>query len=114
HQAKRPEESSLEARIRAFELAFRMQSEATEAFDLSREPAAVRQLYGIEDRATSDYGQKCLLARRLVERGVRFVIVNHRDWDQHSNLQEGHARNAQQVDVPIAGLLKDLKQRGLL
>jgi hypothetical protein len=114
HLTRRREDSSLEARIQTFETAFRMQTEATEAFDLSRESATVHRLYGADDRATADYGQKCLLARRLVERGVRCVVVNHADWDQHSNLLSGHARNARQVDVPIAGLLEDLKQRGLL
>jgi hypothetical protein len=114
HLARRHEDSSLEARIQTFETAFRMQTEASEAFDLGRESAAVRRLYGIDEAETADYGQKCLLARRLVERGVRFVVVNHADWDQHSNLFGGHARNARRVDLPIAGLLRDLRQRGLL
>jgi hypothetical protein len=114
HHATRPETQGLAARIESFELAFRMQTVAAEAFDLAREPAAMSRLYGTQDKATGDFGQKCLLARRLVERGVRFVVVNHTDWDQHSNLFAGHARNARQVDQPIAGLLQDLKQRGLL
>lgn len=114
HLARRREESTLEARIQAFETAFRMQSEASEAFDLSRETAATRRLYGIDNADTSDYGQKCLLARRLVERGVRFVVVNHANWDQHSGLVSGHTRNARQVDAPVAGLLRDLRSRGLL
>jgi hypothetical protein len=114
HRSPRAEESKLEARIQTFELAFRMQAEASEAFDVSRETPQTTRLYGIDDKATADYGQKCLLARRLVERGVRFVVVNHRDWDQHGNLFAGHARNAREVDKPIAGLLQDLKQRGLL
>ncbi|MCC6420479.1 MAG: DUF1501 domain-containing protein [Gemmataceae bacterium] len=114
HRARRPEETALEARIQAFETAFRMQTEAVEAFDVSRETAATRRLYGMDATETADYGQKCLLARRLVERGVRFVVVNHQNWDQHSGLRAGHARNARAVDHPIAGLLRDLKQRGLL
>lgn len=114
HLRDRADTSALNARIEAFELAFRMQSEASEAFDLARETDTTKQLYGIDEKVTSDYGQKCLLARRLVERGVRCVVVNHIDWDQHSNLEAGHAKNAREVDQPIAGLLTDLKQRGLL
>ena len=81
---------------------------------LSHETAATQNLYGLNESTTNDYGQQCLLARRLVERGVRCVVVNHRDWDQHSNLLSGHEKNARSVDRPIAGLLTDLKQRGLL
>ncbi|MFO0947364.1 MAG: DUF1501 domain-containing protein [Planctomycetota bacterium] len=114
HLQGREETSALNARIEAFELAFRMQTEASEAFDLSRETEATRRLYGADEKVTGDYGKKCLLARRLVERGVRCVVVNHVDWDQHSNLVEGHEKNAREVDLPIAGLLHDLKQRGLL
>lgn len=114
HLARRRDESALEARIQAFETAFRMQTEATDAFDTARETQATRRLYGLDTPETADYGQKCLLARRLVERGVRFVVVNHGNWDQHSGLIAGHARNARQVDAPIAGLLQDLKARGLL
>jgi hypothetical protein len=114
HLARRPEEGALEARIQTFETAFYMQTEAAETFSLARESAATRRLYGMDNRDTADYGQLCLLARRLVERGVRFVVVNHQNWDQHSGLKAGHARNARQVDAPIAGLLKDLKARGQL
>jgi hypothetical protein len=114
HLARRPEENVLEARIEAFETAYRMQTEASEAFDISRESPVVRRLYGLDHPDTTSYGQLCLLARRLVERDVRFVVVNHQNWDQHSNLVAGHTRNARQVDKPIAGLLKDLKARGLL
>lgn len=114
HRIRRPEDSVLEARIRAFETAFRMQTDAAEALDLAREPNGLRRLYGLDAAHTADYGQKCLLARRLIERGVRFVVVNHGNWDQHAGLFTGHARNALQVDVPIAGLLTDLKSRGLL
>jgi uncharacterized protein (DUF1501 family) len=114
HLAPRSEESKLDARIRTFELAFRMQTEAAEAFDVSKETQQTERLYGMDEKATADYGQKCLLARRLVERGVRFVVVNHTNWDQHSGLFAGHAKNAAAVDRPIAGLLQDLKHRGLL
>jgi hypothetical protein len=114
HLRERGETSALNARIEAFELAFRMQTVASEAFDLSRETAASQELYGLNEATTKDYGQQCLLARRLVERGVRCVIVNHTNWDQHSGLFAGHQKNARAVDRPIAGLLADLKQRGLL
>ena len=86
HLRRRAESSALNARIESFELAYRMQTEASEAFDLSRETQATKQLYGADEKVTADYGQKCLLARRLVERGVRCVVVNHINWDQHSNL----------------------------
>lgn len=114
HLSRRADTSALNARIEAFELAYRMQTVASEAFDVSRETAATQSLYGVGDPATDDYGRRCLLARRLVERGVRCVVVNHIDWDQHSNLVAGHSKNARSVDRPIAGLLADLKQRGLL
>ncbi len=114
HLSRRAETSALNARIESFELAYRMQTVAAEAFDLSKETAAMQNLYGLDEPTTNDYGQKCLLARRLVERGVRCVIVNHTDWDQHGNLVAGHEKNARSVDQPIAGLLTDLKQRGLL
>jgi uncharacterized protein (DUF1501 family) len=114
HRTPRAEESKLDARIRTFELAFRMQTEASEAFDVSRETQQTAKLYGIDNKGTADYGEKCLLARRLVERGTRCVVVNHTNWDQHSGLFVGHAKNAAAVDRPIAGLLQDLKRRGLL
>lgn len=114
HLQTRTETSALNARIESFELAFRMQTVASDAFDLSQETAATQSLYGADAEPTGDYGRKCLLARRLVERGVRCVVVNHVDWDQHSKLVEGHTKNARETDQPIAGLLTDLKQRGLL
>ncbi|MCO6455336.1 MAG: DUF1501 domain-containing protein [Pirellulaceae bacterium] len=108
----------LEARIRSFELAFRMQTEMPLVEDLSEETPATRRLYGLDDKVTENFGRQCLLARRFVERGVRFVQVTHSDsnvqWDQHSNLKQGHEKNALEVDQPIAGLLTDLKARGLL
>jgi hypothetical protein len=114
HLRRRAETSALNARIESFELAYRMQTIASEAFDLSHETSAIETLYGLDDATTKDYGQQCLLARRLVERGVRCVVVNHNNWDQHSNLLAGHEKNARSVDRPIAALLADLKQRGLL
>lgn len=82
--------------------------------DLASESAATKRLYGLEDPATSDFGRQCLLARRFVESGVRFVELTHGDWDQHRGLKAGHARNARAVDRPIAALLTDLRRRGLL
>lgn len=107
-------DAELEARIDSFELAFRMQTEAPEIFDLSKETEATRRLYGIDQEPTSNFGTQCLLARRLSEAGVRFIQVSHAYWDQHSELKSQHAKLAAEVDQPIAGLLLDLKQRGLL
>ncbi|MEY3173901.1 MAG: hypothetical protein RLZZ436_1815 [Planctomycetota bacterium] len=104
----------LNARVDSFELAFRMQTEAPEIFDLSGETEATRKMYGIDEEPTSNFGTQCLLARRLSESGVRFVQVSHAYWDQHSELKEEHSRLAKEVDKPIAGLLRDLRQRGLL
>jgi hypothetical protein len=108
----------LEARINSFELAFRMQTEMPELEDISDETSATRSMYGLDDKVTEDFGRQCLLARRFAERGVRFIQVTHSDtnvqWDQHSKLKSGHEKNALEVDRPIAGLLTDLKQRGLL
>ncbi len=108
----------LEGRIESFELAFRMQRAMPEALDLNRETPITRKLYGLSDKVTEDFGRQCLLARRLVERGVRFVQVSHSDsfvqWDQHGDLRKGHSKNAAEVDRPIAGLLQDLRSRGLL
>ena len=111
-------QAALEARIESFELAFKMQNQMPEAQDLSQESPATHSLYGLDDPITEDFGRQCLLARRFAERGVRFIQVTHSDtnvqWDQHGNLKEGHEKNAREVDKPIAGLLTDLKQRGLL
>ena len=108
----------LEARINSFELAFRMQMEMPRIEDLSRETPATCALYGINEKVTEDFGRQCLLARRFAEEGVRFIQVTHSDsmvqWDQHGDLHKGHTKNALEVDRPIAGLLKDLKARGLL
>jgi hypothetical protein len=105
----------LEARINSFELAFRMQTAAPELQDISQESLATQRLYGLDDPATRNFGRQCLMARRFIERGVRFVQCTHSyKWDQHSNLKAEHARNAHEVDRPIAGLLADLQSRGLL
>lgn len=111
-------DAALEGRLNSFELAFRMQTSMPEIQDLSQESRATRKLYGINDPVTEDFGRQCLMARRFLERGVRFVQVTHSDsvvqWDQHGNLYQGHTKNAAEVDRPIAGFLTDLKKRGLL
>ncbi len=115
-QAERQQhDPDLEARIEALELAFRMQVEAPEAFEVDKESEATQKLYGLDNENTRDFGWQCLLARRLSERGVRFVQASHSyKWDQHEQLLKLHTQNAAEVDKPIAGLLKDLKARGLL
>jgi hypothetical protein len=100
--------------IESYELAFRMQGSLPEVMDLSKESAAVKALYGIDEEETADFGRQCLLARRFVEAGVRFVELSYGDWDQHRNLKADHARHALAVDKPISGLLTDLRKRGLL
>ena len=110
----REEDSRLDARIASYELAFRMQTAAPQAFDLSQESAATHKLYGIGEKITDDYARKCLLARRLVERGVRFVVVNiDNQWDHHAEVRD-HEKSAAATDQPVAALLKDLRSRGLL
>jgi hypothetical protein len=120
HEKTRPNDSTLDARIASYELAWRMQSSAPEAVDLTKESDTTKKLYGIGEGVTDDFGHKCLLARRLVERGVRFVELISgtnvgADWDDaHTDLTGSHPRMAAKSDKPIAGLLKDLKSRGLL
>ncbi|QDT92774.1 DUF1501 domain-containing protein [Gimesia algae] len=118
HQAETGPNQILNDRIGSFELAFRMQEEVPEIQDISGETEATMKMYGLDEEKTADFGRQCLMARRFAERGVRFIQVSHSDqkvqWDQHGNLLEGHGKNAKEVDKPIAGLLKDLKQRGLL
>ncbi len=114
HLAATGPDADLEARLQSFELAFKMQAEAPQTFDLEGETDATRKLYGMDDPKTEGFGRQCLLARRLSERGVRFVQVTHGYWDQHEKLTEDHGRLANEVDRPIAGLLRDLKSRGLL
>jgi hypothetical protein len=123
HRQERQEDSQLSARIASFELAFRMQRDAPEAFDINSESAATKRLYGLNDKTTEIFGKQCLMARRLVERGVRFVEVYHTQtsrrsscqlWDQHTALKAELPANCAAIDLPVAGLLKDLKARGLL
>ncbi|MFN3325320.1 MAG: DUF1501 domain-containing protein [Bryobacteraceae bacterium] len=115
HQELRKLDDELETRIQSFEMAFRMQAEAARVFDVSGESEATKKLYGIDNPKTADFGWQCLLARRLAEADVRFIQCTHSyKWDQHSDLFVKHNENAAEVDKPIAGLLKDLKARGLL
>ncbi|MGE0608762.1 MAG: DUF1501 domain-containing protein [Pirellulales bacterium] len=117
--AQYPDDPTLRARIKSYELAFRMQTAVPEIMRFADETATTQQLYGLEDNVTAPFGQQCLAARRLVERGVRFVQIFHGSnggagaWDAHGNLKNGHTALCQQVDRPIAGLIRDLKQRGL-
>ncbi len=117
HAAPRAHQSELEARIRSYELAFRMQAEAPEAVDLAQETEETKQLYGLDQKETEPFGRNCLLARRLVERGVRFVQLysgTGSKWDSHSAIEKNHSRLCASMDRPVAALLKDLKRRGLL
>jgi len=120
HLSDRVDNSNLAARIASYELAYKMQSSAPEAVDVDHEPDYIKQMYGIDQNRTEDFGKKCLLARRLVERGVRFIQIysggahNDQNWDAHGDLKKNHDFHAGNTDKPIAGLLKDLKQRGLL
>lgn len=117
HLHPRTFQTDLEARIKSYELAFRMQANAPEAIDLEAETQATQEMYGLDDPKTEAYGRNCLLARRLVERGVRFVQLYHgagSKWDAHSGIEANHTRMCGQSDKPVAGLIQDLKQRGLL
>jgi hypothetical protein len=115
HAQARPGDDALQARIESFELAFRMQLEAPHVLDLGTESEHTKRLYGLDNATTANFGRQCLMARRLLEAGVRFVQCTHSyKWDQHNNLEPDHRKNAREVDLPIAGLLVDLQQRGLL
>jgi len=120
HQLRQTDNSDLAARIASYELAYKMQQHAPEAVDFADEADHTKQLYGLDQPRTEDFARKCILARRLVERGVRFIQVysggNHNDanWDAHGDLEKNHNYHAGNTDQPVAGLLKDLKQRGLL
>jgi hypothetical protein len=114
HHDRHGDNTELEARIAAYEMAFRMQTAAPEAFDLAGESAATQKLYGLDVTASEEFGRNCLLARRLVERGVRFVQLIQAGWDAHGDLAGNHRSQARIADRPIAGLLADLKARGLL
>jgi hypothetical protein len=120
HLSARSDNSELAARIASYELAYKMQSTAPEAVDFNKESPETLALYGIDNEKTADFGRKCLLARRLVERGVRFIQIysggahNDDNWDAHTDIIKNHTKHAGDTDKPIAGLLKDLKRRGLL
>ena len=117
HREARQDNSELEARIRSYELAYQMQSHAPEAVDLSQETAETKSLYGIDHKDTAVFGRNCLLARRMVERGVRFIQCYHgagSKWDAHSKIEDNHTRMCRGMDKPVAGLLTDLARRGLL
>lgn len=120
HYAPRSDNSNLAARIASYELAYRMQSQAPEAVDISQESAATQELYGLHDPVCGKFARQCLLARRLVERGVRFVQIysggahNDDNWDAHTDMESNHNLHAGETDKPIAGLIRDLKQRGML
>ena len=119
HRDARPGDDRLNARIRSYELAGRMQMTAPGLLEIDDEPEHIQAMYGIGKKPTDNFGRQCLMARRLCEAGVRFVQVNYGDnsnnprWDQHSNLEK-HAEHAMNTDQPVAGLIADLKQRGLL
>ena len=117
HHDRRRDNTELEARIRSYELAFQMQSHAPDAVDLAQETAQIKAMYGLDQKDTAVMGRNCLLARRLVERGVRFVQIYHgagSKWDAHSKIEDNHTRQCRQMDKPVAGLIADLAQRGLL
>lgn len=120
HLKDRFDNTNLAARLSSYELAYKMQATAPEAIDIENEPTYTKDLYGLENDQTEDFGRKCLLARRLVERGVRFIQIysggahNDANWDAHGDLEFNHNLHAGETDKPIAGLLKDLKQRGML
>ena len=123
HAAERVGEDLLTARLRAYEIAARMQTSVPEAIDFANEPEHISRLYGLDQKQTADCGRRCLLARRLLERGVRFVQIYsggafggspRHGWDGHENNQENHTREAELIDLPVAGLIKDLRQRGML
>jgi hypothetical protein len=120
HLGPRADNSNLAARVASYELAFSMQRHAPEAVDFSQEDEATKKLYGIDEPKTADFGRRCLLARRLVERGVRFIQIysggahNDDNWDAHTDIEKNHNYHAGRTDKPIAGLLHDLKSRGLL
>ncbi|MBT5928192.1 MAG: DUF1501 domain-containing protein [Verrucomicrobia bacterium] len=120
HLKHRLGDTELESRIAAYELAFRMQTEAPDAVDLSSEPKSIRKLYGLDNERTAGFGRQCLLARRMVERGVRHSLLIHgvqigsHSWDDHGNVEGGMQKHSAEVDQPVAALLEDLDRRGLL
>ena len=120
HAARHPEEGELTARIKSFELAYRMQQEAPECFEVDSEPEHIKTLYGLGEKRCGHFARQCIMARRMIERGTRFVQIysggmeNARSWDGHGDIAKNHSQFAGETDQPIAGLLADLQQRGLL
>jgi len=120
HAEENPAEKELAARIESFELAYRMQSAAPQALDVNQEPQHIQKLYGLDNKKCAHFARQCLISRRMIERGVRFVQIysggmeNQRSWDGHNDIQGNHSGFAAETDQPIAGLLADLDQRGLL
>ena len=116
HKLAHPRQLQLDARISSYELAARLQVEASDALDVSKESEATRQMYGVGEEPTDSYARRCLMARRLVERGVRFVqlYINGQIWDNHNRLESGMRSASERTDKPVAALLQDLKERGLL
>jgi hypothetical protein len=114
HAQKHPEHKDLESRMESYELAYRMQMEVPGVIDLKGEPEKVREAYGMDQKETAEFGRQCLMARRLVEKGVRFVQIFSGGWDSHDYLERGHSSRIKSVDKPMAALIKDLKQRGML
>jgi len=114
HLARQGADTELEARIASYELGYRMQASAPETFQIDNEPEHMRMLYGLDEKPSAEFGRQCLIARRLVEKGVRCIQLRNGGWDAHGSLESNHRRQARAVDRPIAGLIADLKQRGLL
>ena len=114
HANRHPEHKDLAARMESYELAYRMQTEVPDVIDLKREPEYIREMYGMNDKETAVFGRQCLMARRLVEEGTRFVQIFTGGWDSHDYLEEGHSSRIRSVDRGMAALIKDLKQRGML
>ncbi len=114
HARKNPQHADLAARMESYELAYRMQMEVPEVVDLDGEPEHIREMYGMDQKETRDFGRQCLMARRLVEKGVRFVQIFAGGWDSHDYIERGHSSRIKAVDKPVAALIRDLKQRGML
>lgn len=114
HAKRHPEHADLAARMESYELAYRMQMEVPGVIDIDKEPEHIKELYGLDNKETETFGKQCLMARRLVEKGVRFVQIFSGGWDSHDYLERGHSSRIQSVDKGMAGLIKDLKRRGML
>ncbi|MBX2851805.1 MAG: DUF1501 domain-containing protein [Phycisphaeraceae bacterium] len=114
HAEHHPEHAALDARMESYELAFRMQAAVPDVIDIDSEPASMKEMYGLDKPETMAFGRQCLMARRLVEEGVRFIQIFSGGWDSHDYLERGHASRIRSVDKPMAALIKDLKQRGML